>query len=305
MNFCKPVLFCCMILWAVVSTTAQSTREKIQVLIVDGFSNHDWEQTTKAVKGILQKSDKFNVAITTIPSEVGSDRWKRWDPEFSRYDVVIQNTNNIQDNTLKWPAAAQKSLERYLKSGGGLYVLHSANNAFPQWEEYNTMIGLGWRPKDYGFALQVSGEGKIKKIPPGEGRGTYHGPRNDEKIHILTTHPINKGMPGIWKTPDMELYKYARGPVKNLTVLSYAIEAETGIKWPVEWVVKYGEGRVYSSSMGHLWEGDTYPLGYRCIGFQTTVIRATEWLGTGKVTYPVPKEFPGAEKMSLDKRSNE
>ncbi|MDB5114971.1 MAG: hypothetical protein JWQ79_463 [Mucilaginibacter sp.] len=51
--------------------------------------------------------------------------------------------------------------------------------------------------------------------------------------------------------------------------------------------------------MGHLWKGDVYPLGYRCIGFQTTMIRAVEWLGSGKVTYPVPANFPTAAAKSV------
>jgi len=34
----------------------------------------------------------------------------------------------------------------------------------------------------------------------------------------------------------------------------------------------------------------------KCVGFQTTLNRGTEWAATGKVTQPVPGEFPGAEK---------
>ena len=39
--------------------------------------------------------------------------------------------------------------------GGGVYIWHSANNAFPQWAAYNDMIGIGWRKKDYGTAIAV------------------------------------------------------------------------------------------------------------------------------------------------------
>jgi hypothetical protein len=48
-----------------------------------------------------------------------------------------------------------------------------------------------------------------------------------------------------------------------------------------------------------LWKGETYPPAYRCIGFQTTMIRAAEWLATGKVTYPVPDNFPTKDLLSL------
>jgi hypothetical protein len=55
--------------------------------------------------------------------------------------------------------------------------------------------------------------------------------------------------------------------------------------------------------MGHLWKGDVYPVSYQCVGFQTTLIRATEWLATGKVTYPVPDNFPTKEHTSLIKKA--
>jgi type 1 glutamine amidotransferase len=97
----------------------------------------------------------------------------------------------------------------------------------------------------------------------------------------------------------MELYKFARGPATNLTVLSYAKDDKTNINWPVEWVVSYGKGRVYNSSMGHLWKGETFPISYKCVGFQTTLIRATEWLATNKVTYKVPENFPTKSEISI------
>jgi type 1 glutamine amidotransferase len=277
----------------------QSNPDKIDVLIVDGFSNHDWKQTTDVVKTILDESGLFNVSISTSPSEPEDKEWKSWKPGFKNFDVVILNANNIHNKEIRWPDKVEKALENYVGSGGGLYVLHSANNAFSDWPEYNLMIGLGWRSPEEGVALQVKENGQIKEIPVGEGKATYHGPRNDEVIYILNDHPINEVFPEAWKTPDMELYKFARGPAKNLTVLSFARDAETNISWPVEWTVAYGKGRVYNSSMGHLWKGETYPVGYRCIGFQTTLIRATEWLATGRTSYQIPQDFPTESDISL------
>lgn len=281
------------------STFCHAVSDKIDVLIVDGFSNHDWKQTTLVVSTILESSQLFNITVSTSPEEIEDESWNLWRPEFEKYDVVILNSNNIGNKQIRWPREVELSLERYVKSGGGLYILHSANNSFSHWNEYNLMIGLGWRKPEEGIALQVSEDGSIIEIPKGEGKGTYHGPRNDEIIYKLNKHPINKGFPKEWKTPDMELYKFARGPAKNLTVLSYAKETETNINWPVEWVVSYDKGRIYNSSMGHLWKGQTYPVSYRCVGFQTVLIRATEWLATGKVSYKVPQDFPTKEVISL------
>lgn len=283
----------------------QEKSDKIEVLIVDGFSNHDWKQTTLVVKKILEESELFQVSISTSPSVPEDENWLTWNPKFKDFDVVLLNCNNINNKDIKWPKKVQENLEKYVKSGGGLYIHHSANNAFSDWPEYNLMIGLGWRKPEEGVALQVADNGSVIRIPVGEGKSTYHGPRNDEVITILNQHPINKNFPKAWLTPDMELYKFARGPAKNLTVLSYAKDDETNINWPTEWTVAYGKGRVYNSSMGHLWKGETYPVGYRCVGFQTTLIRATEWLATGKTIYEVPADFPSELEISLKENNLE
>ena len=284
---------------------AQSNSDKINVLIVDGFSNHDWKQTTHLVKTILEGSGLFKVDISSAPSEPDDSELVNWNPKFEDYGVIIQNTNNIHNKKLRWPRKVEKELEEYVASGGGLYILHSANNAFPDWKEYNLMIGLGWRSKDEGIALQIKENKEIIEIPVNEGQSTFHGPRNDEIIYILNNHPINKYFPKAWKTPDMELYKFARGPANNITILSYAKDDDTNINWPVEWVIAYGNGRVYNSSMGHLWEGDNYPVSFRCVGFQTTLIRATEWLATGKTSYTIPDNFPNEHKIVLVQDSND
>ncbi|MBX3240845.1 MAG: ThuA domain-containing protein [Chitinophagaceae bacterium] len=270
----------------------------IPVLIVDGFSNHDWKQTSSVTRWILESSGLFKVDIATIPSDTIEQI--QWRPTFNKYAVIIQNTNNIQNSKLRWPRHAELALEAYVKNGGGLYILHSANNAFPHWQEYDKMIGLGWRPNTFGYALEIDSNRNIIRIPPGEGKGTGHGDRFDAVINILTPHPINSGYPPKWKTANTEVYDYPRGLAENITILSYAYDSTSSHKmWPVEWVIAYGRGRVYNSSMGHLWQGETYPPAYRCIGFQTTMIRATEWLATGRITYNIPDNFPTPNLVSL------
>lgn len=293
MQFINKWVFFLILIFLQSTAISQKTQRKlIRVLIIDGYSNHDWKQTTSLVKKILEESKRFEVSVSTAPSTTDKDSLDNWNPELKKYDVIIQNTNNIHNKNLRWPAKIEKELEAYVRSGGGLYILHSANNAFPHWKEYDSIIGLGWRVKETGFAIEIDRGKNIIRIPPGEGNNTSHGKRFDALISILNRHPINKRFPEKWMTPSMELYTYPRGPAENLTVLSYAYDTATNKTWPVEWVVGYGKGRVYNSSMGHLWKDEIYPISYRCIGFQTILIRATEWLATGKVTYPLPLKFP-------------
>lgn len=298
----KILIFFVLLIGFTPVTFAQENKP-IRVLIVDGFSNHDWKQTTAVTKWILESSEYFEVDVSTVPAD--SAERKEWSPEFEQYAAVVQNTNNIHDQRLKWPEQAEKGLERYMKNGGGLYILHSANNAFPHWEEYNKMIGLGWRPQSVGYALEIGVDQEIIRIPSGEGKNTSHGSRFDAVIQVLNSHPINRNYPKQWKTANTEVYSYPRGPAENLEVLSFAYDStDTQRRWPVEWVISYGEGRVYNSSLGHLWHGETYPEAYRCVGFQTTLIRAVEWTATGEVTYPMPDDFPVEDAKNLKNKAN-
>ena len=266
---------------------AATVQPHINALIVDGFSNHDWRKTTAFIKETLEETGMFEAAVTTTPGKPDDPAWEQWRPQFSDYGVVILNWNNVRMPELRWPEAMERALEAYVDGGGGLLAFHSANNAFPHWAEYDRMIGIGWRGKDHGTALQLTAEGEIRRIPPGEGERTSHGPRQDTVVIRLNDHPITRGIPKRWLTPDIEVYTYARGPAEELTVLTYGLHHATDRYWPLEWAVSYGRGRVYSSSFGHIWESDVgIPDRVLCIGFQTSLIRAAEWLATGSASFP-------------------
>ena len=128
---------------------------------------------------------------------------------------------------------------------------------------------------------------------------SLHLARLDTVVKRLGDHPIHAGLPRAWLTPDIEVYHHARGPAKNLTVLSYGFDPRTSMNWPLEWVVAYGEGRVYTSTFGHVWKGDTQPARMRCAGLQTVVVRALQWLARHEITTPIPADFPTATAVSV------
>lgn len=283
---------------AVLPVSAKTDAAPIRVLIVDGCSNHDWQLTTSLIRGIIEPTKLFEVSVSTTPPKADSPGWDTWRPKFSDYDVVIQNYNDGK-NGPKWPREVQADFEAFVAKGGGVYIWHSANNAFPDWPAYNEMIGLGWRKKEFGPAIAIDENEKIIHIPAGEGRDTGHGARVDTVVKRLGDHPIHAGLPRQWMTPDIEVYYHARGPAKNIEVISYGFDPRTQMNWPLEWTVTYGQGRVYTSTFGHVWAGDTQPARMRCAGVQTLVVRALQWLAQREVTWPVPSDFPAADKMSV------
>jgi len=293
----------------VVPGSSKSPQGKIRVLIVDGFSNHDWQRTTLLLRGILESAGEFDVQVSTAPQETGSAAWAAWRPHFADFDVVIQTCNENAANGLlqgvkvkpNWPEAVKKDFADYVRKGGGVYVFHAGENAFVGWKEYEQMVGLSWRDADYGTAIRLNDTGELVRIPPGDGRGTGHGQRGNVLVTRLGDDPIHAGLPRSWLSPEMEVYYYARGPAEGIKVLAYARDSDPklGLLWPVEWTTTYGKGRVYISTYGHLWPGDVEAPGLQDAAVQTIVPRALEWLARRPVIYPVPADFPGTGAVSV------
>ncbi len=271
----------------------------MKILILDGYSNHDWQRTTRLIRGILEPTGLFEIAVATAPVHTNDPAYPTWSPAFKDYDVVIQTCNDLNGSGPPWPAPAREGFERFVREGGGVFIFHAGNNAFADWDAYNQIIGLGWRKKDFGWALRIGADETIERIPPGQGAGTSHGARTDRVIHRLGEHPIHAGLPRQWRTPLIEVYTYARGPAENLTVLSWAEDPATQVRWPIEWVVQYGQGRVYNSTFGHVWRNEADAMDMRCAGFQTIMVRALQWLAKRPVTFPVPPDFPSEDPTSL------
>jgi hypothetical protein len=293
---------------------AKTHQGKIRVLIVDGFSNHDWQRTTRLLQGILAAAHEFSVDVSTAPQETGSDAWKAWRPRFADYDVVIQTCNENANNGLlqglkakpDWPEAVKTDYVEYVRKGGGVYIFHAAENAFVGWKEYEQMVGLSWRDADYGTAIRIGDGGALVRIPAGDGRATGHGQRGDVLVTRLGDDAIHSGVPQAWLSPGMEVYYFARGPAERLNVLAYAKDSDPklGLLWPVEWTTTYGKGHVYISTYGHVWPGDTQTPGLNDAAVQTLIPRALEWLAGRRVTYPVPADFPGTGVVSVRGQSS-
>ena len=101
-------------------------------------------------------------------------------------------------------------------------------------------------------------------------------------------------MPAEWTHAKDELYHGQRGPAAHMEILATAYSAKnrggTATHEPMIWVIPYGKGRVFTTVMGHVMGDDTEAI--RCVGFQTLVSRGAEWAATGRVTIPIPDDFP-------------
>ena len=282
-----------------------------RIMLLTGQSNkyHDWTRSSPLVKSYLDQTGLFTVDTVTTPP-TGADM-SSFNPKFSDYAAVVMIYEGAE-----WPEAIKLAFVDYMKNGGGLVSIHDTDNAFPYWPEWNEMIGVGgWGFKADG-SIGARGESAGPMIRWRDGKmvidsttpGTTFHPQGHEFLVVTRTpdHPIMKGLPSEWMHAKDEIYSRLRGPAKNVTILATAsadkavYPTSTGENEPMLMVIDYGKGRVFHTTLGHVNSSEKAPYtALACAGFITTLQRGTEWAATGKVTQPVPADFPSADKVSI------
>jgi type 1 glutamine amidotransferase len=266
------------------------------VMLLDGESGgpwHKWQLTTPALKKALEDSGLFTVDVVTAPPAGGD--FSTFAPEWKKYRAVLWNYDAPD---ARWPDALKKSFEEYVAAGGGVVIVHAADNAFPAWTAFNEMIGIGgWRDRTekagpYWFVQ----EGKtVSDATPGPAGA--HGARVPFLVTVRApSHPITRGLPATWMHQGDELYSKLRGPGKNMTILATAHSAPDNAgsdrDEPMLMALSWGKGRIFHTTLGHDVNGIS------CVGFVVILQRGTEWAATGAVTQKVPTTFPTPTTVS-------
>lgn len=285
------------LLAAVLFVTNVSARKPIKTLVVTGQNNHNWEVSHLVIKEILENSKLFKVDFAVSPGK-GEDM-SGFIPDFNAYELVVLDYNGDP-----WPETTKNHFVEFVEKGGGVVVYHAANNAFPDWPEYNTICALGgWEGRNEKSGPYLYWDNGELVKDPSPGTGGSHGRQHE---YVVTSraknHPITAGLPDRWAHAKDELYDRMRGPgdIKDLLYTSFS-EEETGgsgREEPLMFTVEYGKGRVFHTMLGHC--GPTFEENpaMQCTGFQVTLLRGAEWAATGKVKQKIPADFPSPTEKS-------
>lgn len=329
-NSQKLMMLCVLVLFTSVQGCNSQEKPKLKALIIDGENSHGiWPKTTMMMKSYLEETGLFDVDIertaytwqgphhqvkkvedinellslyplTSTKEHQVVDKPKadpNYSPNFENYDVII---SNFGWKASYWNDTVKKNFETYMKNGGGLVVVHAANNAWGNWKEFNRMTAIGgWdgRNEESGPYIYYDLNGEIHRDTT-KGKGGDHAKQRE---FVLTTrepeHPIMKGLPQTWMHAKDELYQLLRGPAENVTILATGYsnvgDKATNHHEPLLMTINYGEGRTFHSTLGHM----DYSM--ECVGFITTFQRGAEWAATGKVTQDIPEDFPTEDSIRI------
>jgi type 1 glutamine amidotransferase len=239
---------------------------KIRLLLLSGANNHSWKNTTPVLKKMYEDSGRFTVAVTeNVPALTGAD--------FAKYDALVCNyTSYPKVEGHRWPAETEKAFLDYVAAGHGFVLFHAASTAWGDWPEFGDLIGLTWQ-KDKATGKNISG----------------HGAQHPFVVTITDTqHPVTAGMKDFQQVKDELYHRQLKHPAAHVLATAFSAPAMrgSGAQEPMVVVTDYGKGRAFHCAMGH----DPKPMAG--VGFQTLMLRGTEWAATGNVKIPLPDAWP-------------
>jgi len=239
---------------------------KIRLLILSGANNHNWKATTPVLKKMYEDSGRFTVDVTEdVPNLKPAD--------FSKYDCIVSNyTTYPAIDGKRWPADVEKAFLDYISAGHGFVLVHAASTAWNDWPQFTDLIGLSWQ-KDKATGKKVSG----------------HGAQHSFAVTIVDKdHPVTKGLTDFQHVKDELYHRQLLHPGARVLATAFSDKATggSGEAEPMIVVTELGRGRCFHNALGH------DPSQMAGVGFQTLMLRGTEWAATGKVTIPIPADWP-------------
>lgn len=242
----------------------------LKVLILTGQSDepyHHWRETTASIREILSRGGRFEVFVNEEPRAVTPE-------SLAGYQALLINYNGP-----RLPALAERSIESFVRSGGGLVAFHqssygpffgmiSRNGRWRAgvpgsgWAAWPEMIGARWDPDNIGHAARGAFEVRWTAGTPFHKDGPDTFQANDELYHKLTLLAPTHVEATAFSSPNM---------------------GGTGRDEPQIWTNRFGKGRVFYTTLGH------DAMAFHQPGMRNAFARGVEWAATGQAGAPPPE----------------
>ena len=209
---------------------------------------------------MYQDSGLFSVKVTDDVSSLRA-------ADFANYGAIVSNYTTFPETKgHRWPAEIENAFLDYIAAGHGFVTFHAGSTTWSDWPEFGDLIGLTWQ-------TNISLHGK------------YH------SFAVTVTdneHPITKGMKSFQHVADELYHRQLKHSTAKVLATAYSAKnmGGTGENEPMLVVTEFGKGRIFYNAMGH----DAKAMSG--VAWQTVMLRGTQWAATGKVTVPIPDNWP-------------
>ncbi|MFM7187212.1 MAG: ThuA domain-containing protein, partial [Armatimonadota bacterium] len=221
-------MLCNAILWTAkqsipmsgVATESTPTDDPIRVTVLTGHHHpaHDWKATTAALHHVTASDKRLELEVVYDPELLAGD-------VLETTDVLLINYCNWESATLS--ADARGKLSKYVRGGGGLFLLHFANGAWRDWLDYHG-----------GFSRRVWVDGKANH----DAYGTF-------SVDVMQAdHVLTRGLHRFTTTDELYCSQVGTEPVSPLLT---AISKVTGKAEPLAYTYKAGRGVIVQTLLGH------------------------------------------------------
>lgn len=208
----------------------------------NGFRHGSIPVGVKAITLLGQKTGAFEAVHTEDDSIFEPDQLQQFDAVLmlNTTGEVFRPTQMPEDEeqqrqVLKREEQLKRSLLEFVRSGKGLAGFHSATDTYKNWQDYNDMMG---------------------------GAFISHPWHTEVPIRLLDPdHPLLKVFGGKGFTVVDEIYQFRNDtakPSERRMLMSLAPDWEglaQGSRddkfYPISWIDRFGDGRVFYCSLGH------------------------------------------------------
>ena len=246
----------------VLTSGAVAKAEPVRIVILSGANVHEWKATTPFLEKMYGDSKKFKVVETV------NDVAKITAATFAKCDVIVSNwTCHPVMTGGPWTAEGKKAFGDAVRAGKGVVQFHAACSACNDWEDFQEISGVTWK-----------------------WQYTNHTAYHTFKVVMRNaSHPITKGLSDFWITDELyqKMAKMGKSEFHALAnSFAEAVYGGTGAWEPMLITTQLGKGRGVNFLLGH----DVHAM--QNVAWQTIMLRCTEWAATGRVTIPVPEDWP-------------